>query len=112
MKEGGGTAARAAGGVPLQCVCALRMEHEQQDISSTNMASTAAPGPRHTIDAILGLNRGHHTSSRQNLAPLSLALHHLVNPGAVLSPYSPGIPTRRDHGHESSGKYRDLLFCL
>jgi hypothetical protein len=69
------------------------------------MASTAATGPRHTIDAILGLNRGHHVSTRPSLAPLSLALHHLVNPASHLhSPYSSNGPSRRDAGHESSGK--------
>ncbi|XP_059486920.1 retinal homeobox protein Rx1-like [Neocloeon triangulifer] len=81
------------------------------DAPDNNNSTCKSAGPRHTIDAILGLSRGgpggsvgHH--SRGHMAPVSLALHHLVatsTANALLSPYG-GVMVRRDLGHESSGE--------
>jgi hypothetical protein len=82
-------------------------------MDAPDSCSTKNHGPRHTIDAILGLSRAHAaaagSAAARASAGVSLALHHLVatsTASALLgSPYAAGMVVRRDHaGHESSGE--------
>jgi hypothetical protein len=87
-------------------------------MDAPDSCSTKNHGPRHTIDAILGLSRAHAeagSAAARASAGVSLALHHLVatsTASALLgSPYAAGMVVRRDlAGHESSGEYNYRFF--
>jgi len=83
---------------------------------NNNCTKNHHQGPRHTIDAILGLSRAHAEAGAA--ARAHMTLHHLVatsTASALLAPYAGGVVVRRDlAGHESSGQFipNYLFFSL